>query len=196
MTNGWTRTPWKPYECTLGKILETICPKTGNSSGKKIVSGFFLEFLIHNSPCSVCILICLLLFHINIWLCHCISHSTRTVAGTSLIDSLCTLLQSEFCEEGLPKSTGMSRRRHSSFLRLDDDKGQRLSSGLVAQLAATFGVKRNHTDAPATKTGSRKEGSRRVHAKQYTQRGVTLLNPLYNSGWSIRQIEYRSLLYT
>ena len=82
------------------------------------------------------------------------------------------------------------------FLRLGDDKGQRLSSGLVAQLAATFGLKRNHTDALATKTGSRKEGSRRVHVKQYTQRGVTLLNPLYNSGWSSRQVEYRSLLYT
>ena len=68
------------------------------------------------------------------------------------------------------------------FLHLDDDKWQRLSSGLVAQLAATFGVKRNHTDALTTKTGSRKGGSRRVHAKQYSQRGVTLQNPLYNSG--------------
>ena len=82
------------------------------------------------------------------------------------------------------------------FSRLDDDRWQRLSSGLVAQLAATFGVKRNHTDAFATETGSRKGGSRRVHAKQYTQRGVTLQNPLYNSGRKIRQVEYRSLLYT
>ena len=82
------------------------------------------------------------------------------------------------------------------FSHLDDDRWQRLSSGLVAQLAATFGVKRNHTDALVTKTGSRKGGSQRVHAKQYAQEDVTLLEPLYNTGRSIKQEEYRSSLYT
>ena len=79
----------------------------------------------------------------------------------------------------------MQRRVAAStleFSRLNDDRWQRLSSGLVAQLAVTFEVKRNHTDALATKIGSRKGGSQRVHTKQYTQRGVTLQNPLYNAG--------------
>ena len=46
--------------------------------------------------------------------------------------------------------------------------------------------KHNHTNALATKTRSRKGGNQRVHAKQYTQRGVTLQNPLYNADRSIR----------
>ena len=82
------------------------------------------------------------------------------------------------------------------FSRLNDDRWQRLSSGLVAQLAATFGVKRNHTDALATKAGSLKGGSQRVHAKQYAREGVTLLEPLYNTGRSIRQVEYHCSLNT
>ena len=56
--------------------------------------------------------------------------------------------------------------------------------------------KRKHTDTLVTETGSQKGGSQRVHAKQYTQRGVTLLNPLYNTSRKIRQVEYRSPLYT
>ena len=81
-------------------------------------------------------------------------------------------------------------------MRLSNDGRQHLSSEFVAQSAATFGVRRNHTDAFATITGLRKRGSQRVHAKQYVQEGVTLLEPLYNAGRSIRQEEYRSSLYT
>ena len=50
------------------------------------------------------------------------------------------------------------------FSRLGDDRWQRLSSGFVAQSAATFGVKRKHPDALATETGSQKGSSQRVHA--------------------------------
>ena len=82
------------------------------------------------------------------------------------------------------------------FSRLDDDRWQRLSSGLVAQLAATFGVSANTQTPSRQKQDRGREAVRRVHAKQYTQRGVTLQNPLYNAGRSIRQVEYRSLLYT
>ena len=82
------------------------------------------------------------------------------------------------------------------FSRLSDDRWQCLLSNFVAQWAATFGVSRNHTNAFATITRSRKGGSQRVHARQYTQRGVTLQNPLYSTGRSIRQVEYHSSLYT
>ena len=37
--------------------------------------------------------------------------------------------------------------------------------------------------------------SQRVHAMQYAQEDVTLWNPWYNTGWSIKQEEYRPLLY-
>ena len=50
----------------------------------------------------------------------------------------------------LGSETKLSRRRHSSLSRLDDNRRQRLSSGFVARSAATFGVGRNHTDAFAT----------------------------------------------
>ena len=81
------------------------------------------------------------------------------------------------------------------YLRLGNDRRQRLSSEFVAQLAATFGVRRNHTNAFAVVIGSRKRDSQRVRAKQYAQEGITLLEPLYNVGRSIRQEEYRSSVY-
>ena len=73
------------------------------------------------------------------------------------------------------------------FSRLGNDQMRRLSSEFVARLAATFGVGRNHTDAKATVTGSRKGGSRRVHTKQYTQRSITLREPTVQC-WSEDQI--------
>ena len=87
----------------------------------------------------------------------------------------------------------------TSFLeysRLGNDRRQRLSSDFVAQWAATFRVIRSHIDTLAVETGLQKGGSQRVHAKHYAQEGVTLLKPLYNAGRSIRQVEYRSSLYT
>ena len=86
----------------------------------------------------------------------------------------------------------------ASFLEysgLSNDRRQRPSSDLVAQSAATFGVERNHTDASATQQDRGRGQSESARHTQYAQRDVTLRNPLYNAGWSIKQEEYRPLLY-
>ena len=86
----------------------------------------------------------------------------------------------------------------ASFLeysRLGNDRRPRLSSDFVVQSAATFGVERNHTDASATQQDRGRGQSESARHTQYAQRDVTLRNPLYNAGWSIKQEEYRPLLY-
>ena len=82
------------------------------------------------------------------------------------------------------------------FSRLGDDRRQRLSSNFVAQWAATFGVRRNHTDANATQQDRGREAVEECTPSSMLKRGVTLREPIHNFGRSIRQVEHRSFLYT
>ena len=82
------------------------------------------------------------------------------------------------------------------FSRLDDDKWRRLSSGLVAQLAATFGVNANTQTPSQLKQDREREAVRECMPSSILKEVLHCENPLYNAGRTNRQVEYRSLLYT
>ena len=82
------------------------------------------------------------------------------------------------------------------FSRLGDDRWQRLSSDLVARSAATFGVKRKHTNAKATEQDRGREAVGECTPSSILKEVLHCENPLYNAGRKIRQVEYRSPLYT
>ena len=81
-------------------------------------------------------------------------------------------------------------------LLLGSDKVQRLSSRLVAQTAATYGVLHNHKNATATTQDQRKGTTRECTPHSTNNReSVTLQESFYNRR-SIRQEKYCPLSYT
>ena len=84
------------------------------------------------------------------------------------------------------------------YALLGNDETQRLSSGLVAQTAATYGVKHNHTNAAATllriKGRGRSESAR--HTAPISKSDVTLQGILLQQTNRSGKEEYCPLSYT
>ena len=110
-----------------------------------------------------------------------LKHSTCCKLATHYARGLSTRHVPRRLHRPCPYTANMSW--HSSFCVLMTT-GDSVCRPIGCAIGSDVRSKRKHTDAFATETGSRKGGSRRVHAKQYAHNGVTLLEPLYNAGRS------------